>query len=126
MTDYKQIAALALAKCAAYDPWFPKASQAIVDSWAEHFEARRLDSVEDVLAGVTRAYLENGNGFRPLPKDISDAARAIRRDRRERNPDYERMAAICDGKAASPEDEEVACRRREEIVAFVEKFGEAS
>lgn len=121
MTDYKQIAALALAKCAAYDPWFPKASQAIVDSWAEHFEARRLDSVEDVLAGVTRAYLENGNGFRPLPKDISDAARAVRRERRERDPDFDVIALKCDSKAAP--DDETSVQRRTEIADFADKFG---
>lgn len=122
MTDYKQIAALALAKCAAYDPWFPKASQAIVDSWSEHLAICKLDRVEDVLAGVTKAYLEHGNGFKPLPKDISDAARAVRRERRERDPDYERMAAICDAKA---ELDEVTTQRRQAISEFSQKFGKA-
>jgi hypothetical protein len=83
MIDYKQVAALALAKCAAYDPWFPKASQAIVDSWAEQVEKYKLE-LPDVLAGVTKMYSENGSGFRPLPKDLIDAARSIRRDRMER------------------------------------------
>lgn len=83
MIDYKQVAALALAKCAAYDPWFPKASQAIVDSWAEQVEKYEL-TLPDVLAGVTKMYSENGSGFRPLPKDLIDAARAIRRDHMER------------------------------------------
>lgn len=77
MTDYHQIAALALAKCAAYDPWFPKASQAIVDSWAEQIERYKFD-LPTVLKGVTKMYADNGSGFRPLPKDLTDAARAIR------------------------------------------------
>lgn len=91
MTDYHQAAALALAKCAAYDPWFPKASQAIVDSWAEQIEKYKLD-VPDVLAGVTKMYSDNGSGFRPLPKDLTDAARAVRRDRTERESESERRA----------------------------------
>lgn len=91
MTDFHQTAALALAKCAAYDPWFPKASQAIVDSWAEQVEKYQL-GVEDVLAGVTKMYSDNGSGFRPLPKDLTDASRAVRRDRTERESDAERQA----------------------------------
>lgn len=91
MIDYQQVAALALAKCAAYDPWFPKASQAIVDSWAEQLQRYEL-TLPDVLAGVTKMYSENGSGFRPLPKDLTDAARAVRRDRTERESPAEREA----------------------------------
>lgn len=91
MTDYRQTAALALAKCAAYDPWFPKASQAIVDSWAEQIERYELE-VPDVLAGVAKMYADNGSGFRPLPKDLTDGARAVRRERTERESDAERQA----------------------------------
>lgn len=88
---YHQTAALALAKCAAYDPWFPKASQAIVDSWAEQIERHKI-SLEDALAGVAKMYSENSSGFRPLPKDLTDAARAIRRERAERESEAERRA----------------------------------
>jgi hypothetical protein len=91
MTDYHQIAALALAKCAAYDPWFPKASQAIVDSWSEQIERYEIGK-DDALAGVAKMYADNGSGFRPLPKDLVDAARAIRRDRAERESDAARRA----------------------------------
>lgn len=91
MTDHHRTAALALAKCAAYDPWFPKASQAIVDSWAEQIEKYQLEA-PDVLAGVTKMYSDYGSGFRPLPKDLTDAARAVRRDRTERESDIERQA----------------------------------
>jgi len=91
MIDYQQVAALALAKCAAYDPWFPKASQAIVDSWAEQLQRYQFE-LPDVLEGVTKMYSENGSGFRPLPKDLTDAARAVRRDRAERESTVERQA----------------------------------
>jgi len=91
MTDRYQTAALALAKCAAYDPWFPKASQAIVESWAEQIARYKLDTA-DVMAGVTKMYSEHGSGFRPLPKDLTDAARAIRRERAERESTAEREA----------------------------------
>jgi predicted trehalose synthase len=101
MTNHQQTAALALAKCAAYDPWFPKASLATVEAWAEAIAEYNLDT-EDVLAGVKLAYRDNGSGFKPLPKDIVQAARNIRRDRTERETTTqreEREAAI-DAKAA--------------------------
>jgi hypothetical protein len=91
VTDYPQTAALALAKCASYDPWFPKASQALVTSWAEQIEHYALQ-LPDVLAGVTKMYSDNGAGFRPLPKDLCDSARAMRRDRTERETEAERRA----------------------------------
>jgi hypothetical protein len=99
MTEYRQTAALALAKCAAYDPWFPKASQAIVESWAEQIEHYKLE-VPDVLAGVSKMYADNGSGYRPLPKDLTDAARAIRLDRSDRwtDADMARREAICNAK----------------------------
>lgn len=98
MTDYKQTAALALAKCAAYDPWFPKASQATVDAWAEAIEEYRLE-IGDVLAGVKLAYRDNGSGFKPLPRDIVQAARMARKDRTDREGPTERHEAICNSKA---------------------------
>ena len=91
MTDYKQTAALALAKCAAYDPWFPKASQATVDAWAEAIGEYKLEA-RDVLEGVKLAYRDNGSGFKPLPKDIVQSARSVRRERADRESDEERHA----------------------------------
>lgn len=91
MTDHRQTAALALAKCAAYDPWFPKASQATVDAWAEAIAEYHLDR-DDVLDGVKLAYRDNGSGFRPLPHDIVQAGRQVRRDRTERESTAERKA----------------------------------
>lgn len=81
--DYKQTAALALAKCAAYDPWFPKASVATVEAWAEAIEEYKLGR-QDVMDGVKLAYRDNGSGFKPLPKDIVQAARMCRKDRTDR------------------------------------------
>jgi hypothetical protein len=91
MSDYHQTAALALAKCAAYDPWFPQPNRATVESWAEQIERYQLQR-PDVLAGVAKMYSENGSGFRPLPKDLTDAARAIRSDRIQRESTAERQA----------------------------------
>ena len=45
-----------------------------------------------MLDGVTKMYADNGSGFRPLPKDLTDAARAVRRERTERESDTERQA----------------------------------
>ena len=104
--DYKQIAALALAKCAAYDPWFPKASQATVDAWGEAIAEYKL-SLPDVLEGVKLAYRDNGSGFKPLPRDIVQAARAVRKDRTDREGPTAAQEAICDSKAA----DEAALRR---------------
>jgi hypothetical protein len=82
------IAKAVLAKCAANDPWFPHPSQVTVMAWAEHIARYNLE-LGDTLDGVTAAYAANGSGFRPLPKDITDAARAIRRDRTERETEDE-------------------------------------
>lgn len=89
--NYPQIAALVYAKCAAYDPYLAEPSAETCMAWAEQFALYRL-GVDDLLAGVTRIYAEHGSGYRPLPKDITDAARTIRRDRSERETDTERRA----------------------------------
>lgn len=97
--NYHQIAAVALAKCAAYDPWFPKASQAIVDSWAEQIKHYKLGPA-DVLAGVKKMYSEHGSGFRPLPKDLTDAARAERRERDAQTGPTPEYQQLCESKSA--------------------------
>lgn len=91
MSDYHQTAARALAKCAAYDPWFPQPNRATVQAWAEQIAEYQLDE-PDVLDGVKIAYRDNGSGFRPLPRDIVQAARQIRRERAERETSAERQA----------------------------------
>ncbi|MBU8819567.1 hypothetical protein [Mycolicibacterium goodii] len=91
MSDYHQTAARALAKCAAYDPWFPQPNRATVEAWAEQIAEYRLDEA-DVLQGVKLAYRDNGSGFRPLPKDIVQAARQVRAERTQRESAAERRA----------------------------------
>lgn len=91
MSDYHQTAARALAKCAAYDPWFPQPNRATVDAWAEQIGEYKLDE-PDVLEGVKLAYREHGSGFRPLPKNIIQAARQVRLERAERESTAEREA----------------------------------
>lgn len=91
MTNAIETAAQALAKCAAYDPWFPQPNRATVAAWAEQIDRWKLE-LPDVLAGVAKMYADNGNGFRPLPKDLVDAARAIRADRTQRESAAEREA----------------------------------
>lgn len=120
MNDHKKIAALALAKCAAYDPWFPKASQAIVDSWSEQIARYKLD-LADVLAGVTKMYSDNGSGFRPLPKDLTDAAREVRRDRDARTGPTEAYEQLCDSKARPTADELANQKRLSQLIGGVGK-----
>lgn len=89
--NYPQIAALVYGKCAAYDPYLAEPSEETCLAWAEQFQLYKLH-LDDLLAGVTIVYRDNGSGYRPLPKDITDAARAIRRDRAERETTEERQA----------------------------------
>ena len=91
MSDYHQTAARALAKCAAYDPWFPQPNRATVEAWAEQIAEYQLDEA-DVLDGVKLAYRDNGSGFRPLPRDIVQAARQARADRTQRESATARRA----------------------------------
>lgn len=89
--NYPQTAALVYAKCAAYDPYLAEPSAETCLAWAEQFQLYKLE-LDDLLAGVTIIYRDHGSGYRPLPKDITDAARAIRRDRAERETTAERHA----------------------------------
>lgn len=115
MTNHIETAAQALAKCAAYDPWFPQPNRATVAAWAEQIAHWNLE-LPDVLAGVAKMYADNGSGFRPLPKDLSDAARAIRRDRCERETAAEREAR---------EDRRDAELERRNLAALTRGFGKA-
>lgn len=117
MSDYLTTAAKALAKCAAYDPWFPKAAQATVAAWAEAIAEYRL-SEADVLDGVKIAYRDNGSGFKPLPRDIVQAAREVRRQRTERESSQQREARE-DRLDARP----ALVDHRREITQFASTFG---
>ncbi len=100
--DAQLVARKVLAKCAATDPWFPRAADVTVLAWAEQFAIAKIP-VEDLLAGVTASYAAHGSGFKPLPADIIKAAREIRRDRLQRTDPAERghIEAIGDRKAVA-------------------------
>lgn len=80
-----QTASMVLAKCAAYDPWFPKPegeqAQATIQAWATAFKG-----IEPrwVLDGVDRWYASHGAKERVLPADIAKQASEARYDFRMR------------------------------------------
>ncbi|MBF6060546.1 hypothetical protein IU500_07110 [Nocardia terpenica] len=74
-------AAQVLAKCAAFDPTFPKPDPVIAHGWAEAFTRYDLP-LPDLLDAVTRHYCESAD--RAMPKHLIHHARDIRRDRAER------------------------------------------
>lgn len=112
MTDYHHTAAMALSKCAAYDPWFPQPNRATVDAWAEAIGEYELNT-SDVLEGVKLAYRDNGSGFRPLPHDIVQKARQHRRERAEAESREERQAR------EDRHDEKLEARNRAKLAAMV-------
>lgn len=83
-----QTASMVLAKCAAYDPWFPKPdgeqAQATVQAWATTFSGM---GPRWLLAAVDRWYARNGAGERVLPADI------VRQARELTNEHYSRLSA---------------------------------
>jgi hypothetical protein len=121
--NYPQIAALVLAKCAAYDPYLTEPTEETARAWAEQFEEYHL-TLDDLLAGVTRIYRDNGSGYRPLPKDITDAARAVRHDRHQRSGPTAEYEALCNSKAADDEALRRITQRTGQTVG--REIGEAS
>ncbi|AVP42382.1 hypothetical protein QEH38_gp81 [Mycobacterium phage LilSpotty] len=119
MTDYHQTAAHALALCAAHDPWFPQPNRATVEAWAGQIALYGLEE-RDVLEGVRLAYRDNGSGFRPLPKDIVQAARQVRADRTQRESAIERAAREDRQDAALEQRQRLA-----ELVAGAQSFGKS-
>lgn len=98
MTTVTEAAAV-LAKAAAYDPVFSKPNPAMVAAWAEAFTEYGL-CVEDLLAAVTKHYSESSE--RVMPVHIIRHARALRRDRADRNV-VRALTAGSDGKVPMPE-----------------------
>jgi hypothetical protein len=90
-----------LAKCAANDPWFPQPAESTVLAWAEQITLTNMPK-DLLLEAVTSVYASNGHGFKPLPADVINAARSIRRDRTEREDDEIRSQreAIIDSRIA--------------------------
>ena len=99
MTNYAQIAAAVYQRCNHFDPYLPALSADLARAWGALFEKHRFNE-RDLLAAVDAVYGERGSGFRPLPADIITAARAIRRDRTERESLAERRAREDDRDAA--------------------------
>ena len=93
MTTIRQLGALVLACCSAYDPWFPNAGEVMCDAWGTAFMRYNLD-LADLMAAVDAGYGSNPGQYRPLPGDIAQQARAIRRDRTEREDEDARQARI--------------------------------
>lgn len=85
-TDLKT-ASRVLAKCAAYDPWFPKPegeqAQATIQAWATTFAGIGVEEI-DLLGGVDRWYAYHGASDRVLPADIAKEAKAHRTEVRAR------------------------------------------
>lgn len=109
-------AALVLAKCASYDPWFPTGGEAITLAWAEAFAAAKLP-VDDLLAGVARMYRTAGDdGVRPLPATVirhakaayAEAIAALTPEMRARMIDAEH--ALQDMGLTPPESHQIARR----------------
>jgi hypothetical protein len=110
--EYLALAGACLALCAAHDPFFPKPEPLMTQTWARHIERHRITRA-DAEAAVYRMYDQNGTGFRPLPKDLTDAARSIRQARDADTgptPEYE---ALCESKAADAAELAEIRRQRE-------------
>lgn len=84
-----EIATLVLAKCSAVDLWFPNASDAAVLAWAHEFSTSRLDRA-DLLAGVSRAYRVEPDGYRPTPASLIRHGRAAYLDALRELPEDKR------------------------------------
>ena len=89
-------AGVILAKCAAYDPWWPRLDDdeqatATAIAWATTFAAYGLTR-PDLIAAVDVIYRTRGAGTRVLPADIADEARVIRQRRTDRETPDDRAA----------------------------------
>lgn len=118
--NYAQIAAAVYQACNSYDPYLPQLSVDMAQAWGRLFEKHKL-APDLLLKAVDRVYGEHGSGYRPLPKDIVDAARAIRREKDAETgptPDYE---ALCESKAEDA-DELSELRRKRISAPISERF----
>lgn len=89
--NYAQIAAAAYQTCITYDQYLPPLSPDLARSWGRVFEAHSFKA-EHVIDGVHALYAEKGNGYRPLPADIAQAASAVRRNQNMSESREEREA----------------------------------
>jgi hypothetical protein len=80
-----------LAKITSYDQWFAKPGVSIVAAWAKQIAATNLTD-EELLDGVDEVYRIKEGGFRPLPADVLNAARRLRKERFDALPMAEQEA----------------------------------
>lgn len=95
MTEYRQLASAAMAKCCGYDPYFPEKSDVMVSAWAEALEDGGITEMADVLMAVRVMYRNHGDpGWRPTPRILVATAQECRnmRLRREREAREEQTA----------------------------------
>lgn len=88
--DQARMTGQILAQIRCYDAGFPKADDAMVVAWAKAFAVHALGQL-DLEAGVTSLFAdEQRDRDRVLPQDVIRYARAVRRDRQERESAGER------------------------------------
>lgn len=95
MTEYRKLAAAAMAKCVGYDPYFPEKSDVMVNAWAEALEDGGITELADVLMAVRVMYRNHGDpGWRPTPRVLVATAQECRnmRVRREREARESQLA----------------------------------
>lgn len=95
--NYAQIAAIVYQACNAFDPYMPTLSPEMAKAWGRQFEKHRL-TPDLLLKAVDKIYDEHGSGYRPLPKDITDAARAIRQAEDAKTGPTPEYQQLCESK----------------------------
>ena len=104
-----------LAKCGGYRPdKTPQPSEIVAMAWVEHFSDFPAVTLEDALEAV-KVYHREPQDRMIQPADIGKVARAIRRDKSDRETDEIRRLReeLCDAKATG---------RRESIAAISAKL----
>jgi len=109
--NYAQIAAAAYQTCITYDQYLPPLSPDLARSWGRVFAAHNF-TAEQVIDGVHALYAEKGNGYRPLPADIAQAASMIRRTQNMSETREQREARQEALSAKAAEDIEALARRK--------------
>jgi len=89
--NYPQIAAAVYQACTTYDQYLPQLSEDVARAWAKVFQRYGL-TVEYLIRGVDAVYATRGNGYRPLPADIAEAARSIRQSEAMKESEEKRTA----------------------------------
>lgn len=106
--------------CSNYDQYLPEATEPVMRAWAKVFHRYQL-TAEDLTAAVDKLYAENGSGWRPLPADIAQAARAIRQERNQSGtPMSHEDGQLVPAISPKPTDEERERSARARVDAILE------